>query len=116
MTLQQVIDPAQSNNQYEQPDPGDRFVAIKVLIDDTGQASLNNDANTTFTLLGSDDQEYSASFEGVSGCTNFNEGLYTLAPGASVVGCVMYEVPAAVTITQVQFLDPVAKTRATWAG
>ena len=101
--LQQVIDPAQSDNQYLTPDPGKRFVGVMVQIENPGTTNIQDDANSDFTVIGSDGQIYTADFDTISGCTNFNEGEYGLTPTASVVGCVTFQIPTGVAVTKVDF-------------
>jgi len=103
ITLQQVIDPARGASDFDVPDPGERFVAAKFLIQNQGQTTLSDDANIDATVEGSDQQSYTPSLLGVSGCTNFSDGTYTLAPGDSVVGCVTFQLPTAVSVAKAQF-------------
>jgi hypothetical protein len=103
VTLNQVIDPATGSDQFTNPDAGKRFVGVGVTIVNTGSSTINDDANSTVSVQGSDNQTYTADFSGISGCTNFNSGSYTLAPGASVTGCVTFQVPTGVSVSKVQF-------------
>ncbi len=103
VTLNQVIDPASGADQYTTPDAGNRFVAVDVKIVNNGTAAFSDDANSDVTLIGTDNQSYTADFDDVSECTNFNEGQYTLAPGESATGCVVFQVPDAVNTAKVQF-------------
>lgn len=103
VTLQQVMDPATSDNQYITADAGKRFVAVKLQIQNNGQASYQDDANNNVTLIGSDNQSYTADFDPISGCTNFSNGEYTLAAGESATGCVVFQVPNGVKAAKVQF-------------
>jgi len=103
VTLQQVIDPAQGDSQYVTADAGKRFVATKLQIVNNGTASYNDDANNNVTVIGSDNQSYTADFLGVSGCTNFSNGQYTLAAGATATGCVNFQLPNGVNPAKVQF-------------
>jgi len=70
VTVAQVIDPGSSDNQFETPTSGDRFVAVKIVFDDTGSQPVHGNANVEFTVSGSDGQRYSAIFAGQQGCTN----------------------------------------------
>ena len=90
--LVSMIDPAQSGNQFANPDAGKRFVAVEIQI--TGKSSGNdsNDANNNLSVVGSNGQVYSAEFFPVAECTNFNNGQYTVTKGESEVGCVRYQV------------------------
>jgi hypothetical protein len=54
-------------------------------------------------VQGSDGQVYTASFDEVSECTNFNHGNYTLLNGSSVRGCVVFQLPNGVKVSSAQF-------------
>jgi hypothetical protein len=103
VTLNQVIDPASGADQYTTPNAGDRFVAVDIKIVNNGTAAFSDDANSDVTLIGTDNQSYTADFDNVNECTNFNSGQYTLAPGESTTGCVVFQVPDAVNTAKVQF-------------
>jgi hypothetical protein len=103
VTLTQVIDPASGADQYTTADAGKRFVAADLKITNNGTAAFSDDANSDVTLIGSDNQSYTADFDNVSECTNFNSGQYTLAPGESSTGCVVFQVPDGVNTAKVQF-------------
>lgn len=101
--LTQVIDPAQGADEFDQPNAGYRFVAAVFDITDTGAKSISDDANNNSTVVGSDDQDYTADFDSVSECTNFNDGEYQIDPGQSSTGCVVFQLPTSVTVAQVQW-------------
>lgn len=103
VTLTQVIDPASGADQVTTPDPGKRFVGVEMTIANTGSKTLSDNANSATNVQGSDNQTYTADFDSISECTNFNNGDYTLAKGASVTGCVTFQIPTGVTVKQVQF-------------
>jgi hypothetical protein len=103
VTLTQIVDPASGSDQYTSPDAGKRFVAAEVKIVNNGTAAFSDDANSDMTLIGSDNQSYTADFDTVSECTNFNSGQFTLAPGESSTGCVVFQVPNGVNTAKVQF-------------
>lgn len=110
--LQQVIDPAQSSNQYLTPDAGNRFVGVKVQITNPGPANVQDDANNDITAIGSNGQIYTADFDTIAGCTNFNDGDYGLTSKASAVGCVTFQIPTGVAVTKVDFVG--SNSRAEW--
>ena len=103
VTLQQVIDPATPENSYLGPDAGKRFIALKLQIVNNGSSAYSDDANNNLTLIGSDNQSYTASFYPINECTNFSNGQYTLSAGSSATGCVVYQVPNEVKTAKVQF-------------
>ena len=103
VTLVQVTDPAHSDNQYFTADAGKHFVALNFKIVNNGSSSYRDDANSNATVIGSDNQTYTASFYSVSGCTNFSSGEYALASGESATGCVVFQIPDGINIAKVQF-------------
>lgn len=104
VTLVKVIDPATGNPDDDStPDPGKRFIAIDLNIVNNGTASFQDDANNNVTLIGTDNQSYTADFDNVTECTNFSSGQYTLAAGESTTGCVVFQVPDGVNTAKVQF-------------
>ena len=84
-------------------DAGRRFVGIKLVIHNTGQQSESDDANNDVTIIGSDNQSYTATFFGISGCTNFSNGTFNLPPGQTSTGCVNFQLPPSVNPAKVQF-------------
>ncbi len=103
VTLLKITDPAQGSNQYMTADVGERFVAASVKIMNNETSSYQDDANNNITLIGSDNQSYTAYISEVSGCTNFRNGHYTLAAGESATGCVVFQVPNTVKTVKIQF-------------
>jgi hypothetical protein len=103
ITLSQIIDPAAGADQFTTPDQGKRFVGVKLVIKNAGSQSESDDANNDVSIQGSDGQAYTASVYGISGCTNFTNGTFQLAPGEAVTGCVTFQVPTAVKLSKVQF-------------
>jgi hypothetical protein len=85
------------------PNTGNRFVGVKVEISNPGTANIQDDANSDFTVIGNNGQIYTADFDSIAGCTNFNDGEYGLTPNASAIGCVTFQLPTGVTVTKVEF-------------
>lgn len=102
VTLAQVVDPAQGADSYTTPDNGKRFVAAKFVIAATS-GTVHDDANNDATIIGSDNQTYSADFSNIAGCTNFDSGNFTVAAGSSSTGCVVFQIPTGVTVSKVRF-------------
>jgi hypothetical protein len=103
VALVRVIDPAKGADQYTTANPGERFVAAVFTIANAGSASTTDDANTNATVLGSNAVSYSADFDPVAECTNFNGGTYQLGRGQSLTGCVVFQLPAGVKVARVQW-------------
>jgi hypothetical protein len=79
-----------------------RFVAAVFTL--TGVRGMpSDDANSAATLVGSNGQTYTASFDSVAGYTNFNSGESGLSPGERSVGEFTYQVPHAVRVAAIQW-------------
>ena len=96
-------DPATPASQFESVPGGSRLVAIQLSLTGDGPGTINSDADIDTTLIGTDGQAYAPSFDEIQGCTNFSFGEFTLAPGQSESGCVVFAVPNGVNINRVTF-------------
>ena len=103
VTLVKVIDPAAGADQFTTPNAGDRFVGVEITIDAIN-GTLTGDANSDVVVIGSDNQTYTADFDSIAGCTNFNNGEFTVAAGDTSTGCVTYQIPTGITVSKVQFI------------
>jgi hypothetical protein len=107
ISLNQVINPATGETgppTDDQGNPnGDVYVATLLTIKNTGSSALQGDANNDSTLIGSNNQSYSADFDSVTECTNFNSGGYQLGVGESATGCVVFKLPPGITPVKFQY-------------
>ena len=118
VTVSQIIDPATAGTGSGLPDPGYRFVAIQASLSNSDPANgeVDGNANLGMTVTGSDGVTYKADFGTASQCTNFNYGEFRVPVGDTSTGCVLFQLPAAITVKSVQFtldagyLDMVAWT------
>ncbi len=104
VTATQVIDPATGAS--ASAESGDRFVAVELTLSNQSSAtSIDGDANYSTTLTGSDGQTYAADYDMVSQCTSFLSGFgdFQLSSGASSTGCVVFQLPTAVSVQSIQF-------------
>lgn len=92
VTLVRVLDPATSDNQFTQPDAGNRYWAVEVQIENVGTEEVNG---ISWKLRGSNDFEYDREF--VTGIGAELEPFTNLTPGAKQQGLVVFEIPADVT-------------------
>jgi hypothetical protein len=95
--------PATPANQFETAPRGSRLVAIQLRLTGEGPGTVDSDANSDATLIGTDGQAYTPTFDDIQGCTNFSYGEFTLGRGQSEVGCVVFAVPNGVGINRVTF-------------
>lgn len=113
VALVQIVDPAQGANEFETPNNGFRFVGAKFKI--TGQSgTFSDDANNDAVIVGSDGQSYTADFDDIAGCTNFNDGDFAVTPGDSSTGCVTFQLPQNVKVASVQWGGELGGTPASW--
>jgi hypothetical protein len=110
VTLLAVTDPATAGA-YE-PAPTGRYVAAMLRI--TALGAVSDDANIDSVIIGSNEQTYTPIFVTLSGCTNFNNGEVTLTPGESAVGCVAYDIPLGVHVSDVRFGNTFQGTTGQW--
>ena len=102
--LVQLIDPASgATPTFTTPTAEDRFVAAVFTVTNTGFSQISDDANSDASVIGTNRQDYSAGFNSVAGCTNFNSGEFQLVPGGSETGCVVFTVPIGVSVAKVQW-------------
>jgi hypothetical protein len=101
--LVQIIDPGTATPRLALA-AGTRVVALKLVIADAGTLAVTDDADADTLVKGSNHQSYSAlEFADAVGCTNFDAGSFTLVPGSNTTGCVLFEIPTGVRVSQVQF-------------
>jgi predicted RNA-binding Zn-ribbon protein involved in translation (DUF1610 family) len=103
VTAQQVIDPASGANEFNTPDSGKRFVAVKLRVSNFGSGTYDGNMNNGTTIIGNNGQTYTADANEITGCTNFNNGELTIGPESSATGCVVFQLPIGVSAARVQF-------------
>ena len=103
VTVTQVIDPVTAGAGSGLADAGFRFVAVELTLADPGGGEVEGDANFSTTVVGTDGQTYSADFGTASECTNFVFGLFTLLGNTNSTGCVLFQLPSAVSVQSVDF-------------
>lgn len=100
MTALKVIDPAKSSNEYIQPEAGNRYVAVRFRIHNVGPAVFEDSPSNGAKIIDRDDQQHDASlFDAVEP----GLGSLKIAPGASRVGFITFEVPKAAKVKIVQW-------------
>jgi hypothetical protein len=107
-----VIDPAQGVDESTTPNAGDRFVAAVFKITNTGAHQISNDADGNASVVGSNAQSYTASLDAAAECTSFAGSSSQLAPGASFTGCVVFQLPTTINVSQVDWSPATGLTSA----
>lgn len=104
VTVVKVVDPISSGNQYVQPDSGKRYVAVQLKITNTGTNAVNDDAVNDSTAYDATSQSYSSDVTTLDDtCQIFADGSVKLAPGASTIGCVGFQIPTGTNVAKFQF-------------
>ena len=67
------------------------------------KGTVSDDANNDASVVATDHQIYTATIGPVSGCTNFDNGQYAVAPGTTLVGCVTFQLPTGANVAVVRF-------------
>ncbi|ULP45947.1 DUF4352 domain-containing protein [Mycolicibacter virginiensis] len=101
VTLDKVINPATVTPGAS--DPGITYIATQFTIANPGTAAMNGDINTNVWAFGSDGQRYAPNLKDVGECTNFDAGMFHIAPGESATGCVVFALPAGVSPAKVRY-------------
>jgi hypothetical protein len=102
VTVVKVIASASENDGLSLVPAGDRLYAVQFRLADTGSAAYSDAPSNGAAAVDSAGQSYQAGLETVSGCQSF-PATENIAPGSSGLGCIVFEVPTAAKITQVQF-------------
>lgn len=102
VTLMSVADPARPASEYSEPSAGHRLVAAQFRV--TAHTAVDENSNSSASLVGSDEQVYTFALEEVAEGTNFDSGSVRLQPGTSLVGWVPFEVPSQVRAARVRWV------------
>jgi len=102
VTVTKVIANASPSDEFNNAPAGDRLYAVQFRLSDTGSAAYSDSPSNGAAVTDSAGQSYQSGFETVAGCQVFPD-TENIAPGASGLGCIVFEVPKSAKITQVQF-------------
>lgn len=113
VTVTKVISSAQPGHESGGAPAGDRLYAVQFRLRDTGSAPYPGAPSDSAVVVDSAGQSYrTATTDSAAGCQGF-PATESIAPGSSGLGCVVFEVPEAAKITDVQFtLDSSAASQA----
>ena len=102
VTVTTVITDAQPSDEFSDAPAGDRLYAVQFRLRDTGSAAYSDSPSNGAAVVDSSGQSYDSALDNAAGCQSF-PGSENIAPGASGLGCVVFEVPQSAKITEVQF-------------
>ena len=99
----EVIDGAAAANEFFQAEAGNKFIAVRVELSNTGQAVYSDAPRNGALLLNAANEQFTATIAEVQGCQEFAGGGVTLPPGSTALGCLTFELPADATAARFQF-------------
>jgi Domain of unknown function (DUF4352) len=102
VTVTKVISDAKPGDEFSSPDSGKRLYAVQFRLKDAGSAAYSDSPSNGAAVVDSIGQSYQASLDNAAGCQSF-PGTENIAVGATGLGCIVFEVPEAAKITEVQF-------------
>jgi Domain of unknown function (DUF4352) len=102
VTVTKIYRHAQPASSFDDPDTDDRLVAVQFRLADTGSAAYSDSPSNGAEVVDASGQSYQSALNDAANCPSF-PGTENIAPGASGLGCVVFEVPQAAVITEVQF-------------
>jgi hypothetical protein len=103
VTVVMVISHAKPGDELTSAPAGDRLYAVQLQLMDTGSVAYSDEPSNGAAVVDSTGQSYPASITDIAaGCQGFStpENITT---GASGLGCVVFDVPKAAKIIEVQF-------------
>lgn len=103
VTVTKVIARAQPGDERTSASSGARLYAVQFRLRDTGSAGYSDAPSDGAVVTDSLGQSYGAvAADAAAGCPSF-PAAESIASGSSGLGCIVFEVPKAATITDVQF-------------
>ncbi|WP_204039338.1 DUF4352 domain-containing protein [Acrocarpospora phusangensis] len=99
-TVVQIFDPATPVSDYIRPDSGARWVAVELLLKNTGTAVYDDSPSNGLNLIDTEGQQYSDTFGDVREGVDLSS--ITVGPGDSRKGVVVFEVPKGVKLAKLQ--------------
>ncbi|MGW4895501.1 DUF4352 domain-containing protein [Kitasatospora sp. NPDC004240] len=102
VTVVKVVDPAESANEYLQPEAGKRYVSVQFQIKVTGSATYNEAPWSGAKVVDSQGQSFGPSLADTKAGPAFQTPT-TIAPGETGKGFITFEVPKDVKLDKIQF-------------
>jgi hypothetical protein len=93
VTVKRLIDPAKSE-QYFGPSRGNKFVAVEVVLVNTGSAAYNDSPGNGAELIDTSDEGYTSSIYDTPSCHPIGSSV-KIASGSKRAGCLVFEIKKA---------------------
>jgi Domain of unknown function (DUF4352) len=102
VTIVKVIADARPATSFDAASHGKRLYAVQIRLQNIGTAPYSDAPSNSAVITDNLGQSYQASFSNVQDCQSY-PGSENIAAGSTGLGCVVFEIPAGVKITGVQF-------------
>ena len=102
VTVVRVFKHARPATSLDAAPAGQRLVAVQIRLTDTGTRPYRDSPSNGATVVDAKGESFQAAISSVTGCPSF-PGTEVIPVGASGLGCVVFQVPAAAKIVGVQF-------------
>ncbi|MGH3225975.1 MAG: hypothetical protein ACRDPY_46065 [Streptosporangiaceae bacterium] len=102
ISLVKVFPHSRPATSSDAPRKGDRLYAVQFRLDNTGSVAYRGSPPKSAMLVDSVGHSYQSSLDHVTGCRSFPE-TEKIAVGRSVLGCIVFQVPAKARIASVWF-------------
>lgn len=102
VTAVQVFPRAQGSDQFNTPNPGNRFYAVQFRLTDNGSIAYSDSPSNGAEVVDSTGQSYQSDLSTVAECQSF-PGTENIATGSTGLGCIVFQVPRQAKITEIQF-------------
>ncbi|SEK24720.1 DUF4352 domain-containing protein [Streptacidiphilus jiangxiensis] len=103
LTVVKIVDNPAGADDFTTPDSGKRFVAVQFRIKITGSKAYSDSPSNGAKLVDSQGQSYDADVASDTKAGTSFPAVVNLAPGATGLGFITFQVPSGVKITQIQF-------------
>ncbi|MEW2527754.1 DUF4352 domain-containing protein [Streptomyces sp. NPDC047071] len=103
VTALKVVDPATGANAYLGPDSGNRFVAVRFRLENTGDGPYKDSPSNGAQLIDTVGQRFDASWVAETTAGPSFPGSVTLSSGDTALGYVTFELPRTARPEKVQF-------------
>lgn len=111
VTLVKVVPSPQPASSIDKPEAGKRLMAVQLKIVNAGSKVLAEYPDTSLTLVDSQSQSYQTDYSQVTDCQGFSaSSLSSIAPGESVVGCEVFQVPQTATPAKLKYVSGYGST------
>lgn len=102
VTLVKVTDPAKGADEYTTPAAGKHFVAVQLRLLNSGTVAYQDSPDNGARLVGADGSQFDPTVATTTVGTGFG-GHVNVAPGATALGVITFEVPDGAKPAQFQF-------------